>query len=108
MLDDEAIDDHQALLLTHGIKWSLAGEDHMHFDPNTVKDALTFLNNEQVKNVVSSTTKAMGESLKDLYDATIGENLRNVADRFRGRRRGKRPTTHEDFKVIVPLLQGAS
>ena len=80
----------------------------MHLDPNTVKDALSILNNEQVKNIVFPTTKAIGESLKDLYDATIGENMRNVADRFRERRSGKRPTTHEDFKVIIPLLQGAS
>ena len=65
----------------------------MHLDPNTVKDALSILNNEQVKNIVSPTTKAMGESLKDLYDATIGENMRNVVDRFRERRSGKRPSS---------------
>ena len=63
----------------------------MHLDPNTVKDALSILNNEQVKSIVSPTTKAMGESLKDFYDATIGENMRDVADKFRERRSGKRP-----------------
>ena len=80
----------------------------MHFDPNTVKDTLTFLNNEQVKNILSPTTKAIGENLKDFYNATIGENMHQVFDRLRERRRGKRPATHEDFKVIIPLLQGAS
>jgi len=28
----------------------------MHLDPNTFKDALSILNNEQVKNIVSPTT----------------------------------------------------
>jgi hypothetical protein len=80
----------------------------MHFDPNTIKDALSILNNEQIKSIVSPTTKALGESLKELYDATIGENMREVAERLRARRRGKPPMTHEDFKVVIPLLQGAS
>ncbi len=80
----------------------------MHPDPNTIKDALSILNSEPVKNIASPITRAIGESLKDLYDATIGENIHNVADKLRERRRGKRPTTHEDFKAIIPLLQGAS
>lgn len=80
----------------------------MHLDPDMIKDALSILNNEQVKNVISPTTKSVGESLKDLYEATIGDNMRDVAEKLRERRRGKRPTTNEDFKVIIPLLQGAS
>ncbi len=91
------------------LQWyKLNGDYSMHLDPNAVKDALSILNNEQVKNVLSPTTKAIGESLADLYHATLGDNLKSVADKVRQRRRGKRAAEFEDFKRIMPLLQGAS
>jgi hypothetical protein len=87
-------DTHEGILLMH--------------DPDALKIALSVLNNEQVKNVLSPVTKQIGQDILTLYHNVTGDNFERIRAKLADKRAGKPLPTAAEFKRIVPLLQSAS